>query len=66
MPLPATRDFPRGAPAIAFHQPVDDFLQAFSDVQDCGGTDKCSPLSHFNDSCTQTWRRQYWAAVTCE
>ena len=30
MPLPATRDFPRGAPAIAFHQPVDDFLQAFA------------------------------------
>jgi iduronate 2-sulfatase len=64
MPLPAIRDFPAGAPAIAFHQPVDDFLEPFSDVAACGGVDKCSPLAHFSDACTRKWRRQYWAAVT--
>jgi iduronate 2-sulfatase len=80
IPLPAQRAYPVNAPPIAFHQPVDDFLQSFTDVRECdGNSDKANGTAladwavgshcsgsgkHFNDTCTQTWRRQYWAAVS--
>jgi arylsulfatase A-like enzyme len=81
MPLPSQRTYPKDAPAVAFHQPVDDFLQSFSDVRECDGNataatpgaslaewsvnSHCSGAGkHFNDTCTQKWRRQYWASVS--
>lgn len=62
--LPKYRFFPKGSPDIAFHQPINDFLEPFADVRDCGGEDRMTPTSVFDDSCQIKWRRAYHAAVS--
>ena len=62
--LPKHKVFPEGAPAVAFHQPVNDFLQPFADVRSCGGVDTMTPNSSFPDTCQLKWRRAYHAAVS--
>jgi len=63
VPLPAHPHFPEGAPLVGFHQPVGDFLLAFSDTRACGG-ENISPTVAFANECQQAWRRAYWAAVS--
>lgn len=55
--------FPKGAPDVAFHMPVDDFLEVFTDAQDCGAADFDVNFS-FPERCQQLWRRAYWASVS--
>jgi iduronate 2-sulfatase len=63
IPLPAQPILPAGAPDVSFHMAVDDFLQAFSDVQACGAANLTRYWS-FPDDCVRAWRRAYWASVS--
>ena len=55
-PCPPLLELPAGAPDVAFHMAVDDFLQAFSDVQACGAANY-SRYFAFPDDCVRAWRR---------
>jgi len=61
--LPKHRFWPEGTPEIGFHQPVDDFLEEFVDVQQCGGS-IMSPGWAFPAACQVLWRRAYWSSVS--
>eukprot|EP00940_MAST-03C_sp_MAST-3C-sp2_P000748 g748.t1 len=62
--MPKHRTFPESAPDIAFHQPINDFLEPFADVRSCGGESAMSPNVSFPDACVLRWRRYYHASVT--
>ena len=61
--LPKHKFFPNSTPSVAFHQPINDFLDPFSDVSSCGG-ESMSPSFAFRDSCQLAWRKAYAASVT--
>eukprot|EP01063_Lacrimia_lanifica_P033870 TRINITY_DN614_c0_g2_i1.p1 TRINITY_DN614_c0_g2~~TRINITY_DN614_c0_g2_i1.p1 ORF type:complete len:543 (+),score=140.69 TRINITY_DN614_c0_g2_i1:47-1675(+) len=62
--LPAHPFFPDGAPPVAFHQPVNDWLQVFTDVHACaeeaGGM---APGRAFPALCQREFRRAYHASA---
>lgn len=48
---------------VAFHVPVNDFLEPFSDVNDCGGARAMAPNRSFSKTCLRQFRQAYHAAV---
>eukprot|EP00937_MAST-01D_sp_MAST-1D-sp2_P004454 g4454.t1 len=63
VPLPKHRFFPAGAPAVAFHQPINDFLEAFDDAVQCGSA-SMGPDWAFPRACEARFRAAYWASVS--
>eukprot|EP00947_MAST-08B_sp_MAST-8B-sp1_P004114 g4114.t1 len=57
--------FPAGAPAVAFHQPQNDFLEPFSDVRSCAAAaGGMAPNTSFSAGCQIDFRRAYHASVS--
>ena len=62
--LPKYPLFPKNSPSIAYHQPIGDFVEPFTDVLACGGLSNMEPNASYPPHCQYKWRRAYHASVS--